>query len=261
MLLLLLILITGLTYKIPFLNEHSLVLNTSNMELRLSISKYGIKCKDQAGKESLIAIPEGDRLVYYLVTRRTTESDESLVVIFGKDDELYGDRIEIYGVSDSGEAIKVIDYSMENMNPWEIKTADVNGDGIQEIGVTVYKKTRFHPVLANRPYIYSWNEDELSPYWRGSRLSRPFSQYGYKDINNDGCDELVAIEYLENKREVINAYGWKGFGFETIGQSESFSQIENIKVNNDEPLQPFIYNHWTEFSYDVDNELIEKKTK
>lgn len=147
---------------------------------------------------------------------------------------------------------------MENMNPWEIKIADVNGDGIQEIGITMYKKTRFHPVLANRPYIYFWNENEIAPYWRGSRLSRPFSQYGYKDVNNDGRDELIAVEYLKNGKEVIHVYAWKGFGFESIGQSKSFNQIEDIKVNNKDPIQAFIDKYWITFSYNIENESIEK---
>ncbi len=81
------------------------------------------------------------------------------------------------------------------------------------------KKRDFHPVLANRPFIYTWTKEAIVPLWRGSRLAHPFKTYTYYDINKDGLDNLIAIEYLENDQQIIHAYYWKGFGFESLVKS------------------------------------------
>jgi len=251
------ILLSFYIYGNDFVNKESIILNIDSHKIQIDITDYRIIYKDEIGHISTISTPKGERILDFIVASRGIGNDESLIVIIGKNHEAYGNRIEIYDVSDSGEIIKTLERSMEKMNPWELKIADVNGDGINEIGITMYKKTRFHPVLANRPYIYSWKEDEIIPYWRGSRLSRPFSQYGYKDVNNDGRDELVAVEYLENEKEVIDVYGWKGFGFESIGQSEVFDEIGMIILNNKDPIRALIDKQWIDFRYNVENAKIE----
>ena len=120
-------------------------------------------------------------------------------------------------------------YDLEALNPWKVQVMDVDGDGIKEISIGVYKTAKFHPEMAKRPFIYNWNKDGLTPKWLGSRLSRPFDDYVFSDIDEDGMEELISIELLSNGRKVINSYKWKGFGFEGMGESRDFKEITALQ--------------------------------
>ncbi len=124
---------------------------------------------------------------------------------------------------------------MADINPWKVQTCDVDGDGRTEISIGVYKTARFHPVMAKRPFIYEWHGNAISPKWLGSRLSRPFDDYIFADINADGVDEIISIEHLRDGRKAVNSYSWKGFGFEGIGESTAFDDIYSIgKITPDD---------------------------
>jgi hypothetical protein len=144
-------------------------------------------------------------------------------------ESVYGDSLLIITYEGTGGKINVLQkYFMEELNPWRVQTADVDGDGNIEISLGVYKTARYHPVCDKRPFLYNWHKDGISPKWLGSRLSRPFEDYIFTDIDGDGMDELIAIEMLANGNKVINTYKWKGFGFEGIGQSDEYSDISNV---------------------------------
>ena len=106
--------------------------------------------------------------------------------------------------------------------PLKVQLGDVNGDGVNEVAICVYKTAEFHPVMAKRPFFFDLVEGNLIPVWLGSRLSRPFDDYILYDINADSVDEIVAIERLEDDRRVIAVYNWRGFGFEMLTQSVAF---------------------------------------
>ena len=115
-----------------------------------------------------------------------------------------------------------------HLKPWKIALGDVDGNGIDEISMGVYKESPLHPIMAKRPFIYSFIEGEMQPKWRGSRLSRPFIDYEFYDLDDDGIDELISIEILKEGRNIINAYKWKGFGFEGFIESEDFESISDL---------------------------------
>lgn len=125
-------------------------------------------------------------------------------------------------------------YDLEALKPWKVQVADVDGDGRNEISIGVYKTARFHPVMAKRPFIYNWNNGTLSPKWLGSRLSKPFDDYIFCDIDKDRMDELISIEQLPNERKVLNSYKWKGFGFEGLAESRDFQEITGLQKQSSE---------------------------
>lgn len=178
-------------------------------------------------------LAEGLRIADFLVARRLMDADDELLLIIGPEDSEYGNRFDILGVTPEGTLKPRASESMREMNPWQLQAADIDGDGVLDISITMYKKTKFHPVMANRPFLYSWKTDRIEPLWRGSRLSRPFEAYVFSDLDNDGRDELIATEQLQNGGRVLQAYGWKGFGFEGIAQSIPCAEIRDLQVDSE----------------------------
>lgn len=157
------------------------------------------------------------------------DGDDKILLVIGEKRAEFGDTLVM--LEFDGKKLKEIyNQSFEVLNPWKVQTCDVDGDGQKEISLGVYKKSEFHPVMAKRPFIYEWQDRQLIPKWRGSRLSRPFTDYIFFDMNESGSDELLAIEILENGNKILHAYKWKGFGFEGVGESLPFKEIKKIQI-------------------------------
>lgn len=109
------------------------------------------------------------------------------------------------------------------IKPLKVQLGDINGDGVNEVAICVYKTAKFHTVMAKRPFFFDLVQGNLIPVWLGSRLSRPFDDYILYDIDADAIDEIISVERLENGNRVIAAYNWRGFGFEMLVQSEEFN--------------------------------------
>ena len=120
--------------------------------------------------------------------------------------------------------------NLENLKPMKVMTGDINGDGLNEISLCVYKSTKFHPELAKRPFFYLLNGDELKPVWRGSCLSRPFDDYELFDLDEDGIDEIISIERLQDGKRVLAIYSWQNFGFIRDGESDAFKEKIKFKT-------------------------------
>ena len=133
----------------------------------------------------------------------------------------------------SGEWTEVFKKDYSHLKPWKISIGDVDGDGIDDISIGVYKESPLHPVMAKRPFIYSFRDGQMQPKWRGSRLSRPFDDYDFYDLDGDGTEELISIEILEDGRNLINSYKWKGFGFEGFMESKDFQEINSLDKRGD----------------------------
>lgn len=227
-------------YESPLRTE---VIPTASGEIEVSISRLRAVTRTVGTDASSVWRPEkGKMIIDAMFARRTVGEDPKLLVITGPLCSKYGDGFEILAISEGGPLQRHAFESMRGMNPWKLQTADVDGDGVQDISITMFKKTRFHPVMANRPFLYYWKNGYIEPLWRGSRLSRPFGSYVFSDINNDGRDELIATEYLQDGTEVLQAYYWKGFGFEGYAVSRPYPEItglaKNLKTHSVEVNKP-----------------------
>lgn len=132
----------------------------------------------------------------------------------------------------------IMRFDLSAMRPWKVQTADIDGDGERELSIGVYTTARSDPSMNKRPFLFRVTDRGLHPIWLGTRLSKPFEDYGFSDMNDDGRDELVAIEYLADGRKVLAVYGWKGFGFEGLCQSQDFQDIRKLKTDSSDGAQP-----------------------
>lgn len=179
-------------------------------------------------------INQNDILSYYLADIDADDVEELLVIqakgVHGQIEtgERYGSHLEIYQdyeIKDGSvelSAVPMYRFDLTQIKPLFVQAGDINGDGIVEIAVCVYKEVKFHNVLAKRPFFYDIEKGELIPIWLGSRLSMPFLDYILADLDEDGVDELISIEVLKDGRKQILMYDWKGFGFEVNASSDEF---------------------------------------
>ncbi len=182
--------------------------------------------------------PTGELMAYYKVQDTAGEvvscciadidgdSNEELLVIEGDGKAFYGRKLVMLSY-DSGFK-KNYEREFKELNPWKVQTCDIDGDHRREIALGVYKEASFHPVMAKRPFLYRWDKGEIVPVWRGSRLSRPFDDYIFFDIDADGKDEIIAVERLADGKAMINAYRWAGFGFESIAESMPYEDVTEL---------------------------------
>lgn len=170
----------------------------------------------------------GERVIDYDRGDIDGNGEEELIVVTKSNLSKYGKEVVIY----SSEDVEIYRKDFADLKPWKLVIGDIDGDGVDEVSIGVYKETIFHPVMDNRPFIYSYKQGRLYPKWRGSRLSRPFTDYLFYDIDGDDIDEIIAIEILENEEKLINTYKWRGFGFEAFLESESFKDIDDLRLYN-----------------------------
>jgi len=209
------------------------VKNASN-EFVLAVGGTGINAYSKEGiLISAYTVAGENRIVDICISDINSEKREKVLMLTGKKGCKYGEELIILDLKmDEGEQglefREIYRHPLKILRPWKVQTADVDGDKKVEISLGVYKTARFHPVMAKRPFVYNWDGSFMSPKWLGSRLARPFDDYIFTDIDSDGRDELVSIEQLENGSKAINSYSWKGFGFESIGQSKEYRDILQI---------------------------------
>ncbi|HEY0322099.1 MAG TPA: VCBS repeat-containing protein [Pyrinomonadaceae bacterium] len=114
--------------------------------------------------------------------------------------------------------------------PWKLAVADVDGDGRLDIIVGVYKSTRYFPKPHNCLFIYAWDGRRAHPKWLGSSLGRPFVDFAFVDSNNDGQEELLAIEIKRDGKRCLAAYSWNGFGFTLDWQRGDWQEVRLIEA-------------------------------
>ncbi len=139
--------------------------------------------------------------------------NDFIFAILGEKGATRGERLAIFTFRDGTINEHWVDMDRKH-NPWKIMFEDVDGDAQPEVIVGTWKKTRFHPVFDNRLFVYSWDGNEIFPKWLGSRLSSPFDDFDFRDIDGDGIMELISLELQRNGLKRIMSYKWTGFGFE-----------------------------------------------
>ncbi|QOR36857.1 hypothetical protein IMX26_08625 [Clostridium sp. 'deep sea'] len=206
--------------------------------IHIKDNDYALTCSAESliitsldGKQTILdsvsVVADNEKIISYCIADINKDCTDEILMIIGAKGSEFGRNFVIY--SFNSELQKTYSKSFKEMNPWKVQTCDVDGDGNLEISIAMYKKTKFYPVLEKRPYIYDWIDNSLFPKWRGSRLSKPFDDYIFLDIDKDGSDELLAIELLQNGNKVINSYKWIGFGFEGLVESKEYEDIFIIK--------------------------------
>lgn len=207
----------------------------NNNSYLLTFDEEGISFFTIEGtKVNSVEFEEG-RIISSCISDLDNDKNSKLVLLTSKKNREYADEMIVYNFIENVQSKENISleevyrFACEDLNPWKVQTCDVDGDGKLEISLGVYKTAPFHPEMAKRPFIYDWHKGGIVPKWRGSRLSRPFEDYIFADIDFSQSDELISIEYLSDGNKALASYKWKGFGFERNAESESFTDIKELR--------------------------------
>lgn len=171
--------------------------------------------------------PQGHEIMDSFISDLGNDGNDEIFLLLKNPGSVHGDVVLI--LSYDGGFHEVSKNSFKNINPWKIRVCDVDGDGEKEISLGAYTKAIFHKAYSKRPFIYNFHQGKFYPKWLGSRLSKPFEDYIFSDIDRDGMDELLAVEILKDGSKEINSYKWKGFGFESVGNSKPYEDISAIE--------------------------------
>ncbi len=117
----------------------------------------------------------------------------------------------------------------QSLKPWKLQIGDVDGDGSDDLMVGVYKTAHFHPIMANRPFIYSWDGKTMYPKWLGSRLSRPFSDFVLADLGSGV--RVVAVEQTRDGADELAVYKWDGFGVTREWNGAGAEKLTGLEAN------------------------------
>ena len=196
------------------------------MRIPLGLSVYGLTLDKlgSSGAEKIIALDSDD----YLCIFEQTDKPLSKVAIFGrsseflwKSDEQFGGsntyiepmtRSGIHDQSEDGDIIHYINL--------RILTYDTNKDGKREIIVVKNLSSagrllqRLKLFTAAEVYNLEWEGTGIVENWRTKKISGYVADYQFKDIDNDGENEVVLALVLSvggsiRDRSVIVTYSLK----------------------------------------------------
>src|SRR5690349_25085314 len=68
-------------------------------------------------------------------------------------------------------------FAPKRLNPWQLRTGDVDGNGKMDLLVGVYKRTHIVPHPHKTLFIYEFTGDEVKPKWRASQMGRPLLDF------------------------------------------------------------------------------------
>ena len=142
---------------------------------------------------------------------------------------LDGNYIEIYRLD--GNSMKLL-WKSPPSPIRNIELADVNGDGVDELAITLYKSEPKDPHKDNRLHIYSWHNGEIYALWRGTFLSKPFEVLTFGNVTGDEACELVTVEHgrLQRDKYYLCVYAWNGFGFDLVTETNLDKKPRTVSI-------------------------------
>ncbi|MFC1509810.1 hypothetical protein ACFL60_09045 [Candidatus Omnitrophota bacterium] len=145
-----------------------------------------------------------------------------------------------------------------------IELADVNGDGVDELAITLYKSEPKDPKKDNRLHIYGWYNGEIYALWRGTFLSKPFDYLTFGNVTGGEACELVTVEHgrLQKDRYYLCVYAWNGFGFDLLTEAELDNKPRSLSIppeKDDMYTDIEVSGHLTKTRYSIIGMMLERK--
>lgn len=186
------------------------------------------------GAEQEILLLSKKKIMDLCVSDINGDNEDEIIILSKEESADYGEDLIIYKVEYARNTIEVkriYTSNLSTIHPFMIKTCDVDGDGIIEIFMGVYKKTPFYPIKENRPFFFNFLEGKLVKKWTGSKVRHSFIDACFVDFEGKGRDFFAVLE-TNNEGHRVALYYWLGFGFTLLGESEVYEKISDITTVN-----------------------------
>lgn len=155
--------------------------------------------------------------------------NRAYVIVSRQEDKTYGDLLLILEAA-GNEWVRIYENDFTDLKPWKIATADIDGDGQEEILTAVRKTTIYDQSEENRLFIFNYSNNILIKKWTGSKIAgRWRSFYAGELLPIPGC-ELIFIEKTENGKERLSIYYWFDFGFIMLAKSEEYENFSKLSI-------------------------------
>jgi hypothetical protein len=93
---------------------------------------------------------------------------------------------------------------------------DLTGNGVPDIAVGVIKTTRYHPVMAKRPFLFKIDDEgKVRKLWMGSRVSQPLEDFVL--TTGETPARVLTVEMERSGKYLVAVYRYQGFGLKHDG--------------------------------------------
>ena len=110
-----------------------------------------------------------------------------------------------------------------------IETGDINGDGRDDVVVELRQRSKLDSQIKPRLHIYALDNDKFRPLWRGSMLSRPFTQWKLVGRADEPSDDVAALERGLNGQMWLTVYRWNSFGLRVVWQRAFEGELRDLR--------------------------------
>jgi TolB-like protein len=193
------------------------------MRIPQGLSVYGLTLDNlgSSGTEKILTLNSDD----YLCVIEQTDKPLSRIAIFGGSDELIWKSEDVFGGSNTTiESMKGSNVNSDdpyNYINLRILTYDTNKDGKREIIIVKNLSSaartfqRIKMFTSAEVYNLEWDGMGMVENWRTKKINGYVADYQFKDIDNDGENEVVLALVLSvggslKERSVIVAYKLSG---------------------------------------------------
>jgi len=148
----------------------------------------------------------------------------------------YGDTLVIDKQSGDEQRQRIYEKGFNDLKPWKLGIADVDGDRKKELLIAVRKTTHFDPQEKNRMFIFQYDGEKLYKKWTGSQIAGVWNHFYAGNLLSIPGDEMIFIEQVTGNKERVSIYYWFDFGFVLLAESDSYSDITELSIIGENQL-------------------------
>ncbi len=100
----------------------------------------------------------------------------------------------------------------------DVALGDPNHDGRGELLVAFWKDDS-EGIARSHPFIIGYRGGIYRTLWGGSPVAEAISELALGDVDGDGEDDLVVLDYAEDSDLTVSVWRWHGWGFSLMWRS------------------------------------------